>query len=203
MVLRSCEARFKDGTRLSVPADVTVDPVEIKAALAETGAVTAYLAVPVLHAGRANVEESPTAGGPRYWIDTVELDDENTGGGEQPVQVRRLRSRLLLSGQDQTGYEVLPLARVERSAQAEAPPRLDVWYVPPLAGHQRLARTLARRAIPLPPDRGQGRATGGPRRRPRDLVRQPGPGRRRAHPQAVGAETGAASDFSCRPSSPG
>jgi type VI secretion system protein ImpJ len=132
LVLRSCEARFKDGTRVSVPADVSVDPVEIKAALAETGAVTAYLAVPGLHPGRANVEESPTANGPRYWVDTIELDDENTGSGEQPVPVRRLRARLLLSGQDQTGYEVLPLARVERSAQAEAPPQLDVWYVPPL-----------------------------------------------------------------------
>ena len=33
-VLRSCEARFKDGTRVSVPAEVTVDPAELKAALA-------------------------------------------------------------------------------------------------------------------------------------------------------------------------
>jgi len=132
LVLRSCEARLKDGTRLSIPGDVSVDPVEIKAALADTGEVTAYLAVPSLHPGRANVEESPTIHGPRYWVDTVELEDENTGSGEQTVQVRRVRARLLLSGEDQTGYEVLPLARVERSAQAEAPPGLDVWYVPPL-----------------------------------------------------------------------
>ncbi|MHC5541943.1 type VI secretion system baseplate subunit TssK, partial [Singulisphaera rosea] len=40
--------------------------------------------------------------------------------------------RLLLSDQDHTGYEVLPLARVERSAQLEAPPQLDIDYVPPL-----------------------------------------------------------------------
>jgi type VI secretion system protein ImpJ len=132
LVLRSCEARFKDGTRVSVPAEVTVDPAELKAALAESGSVTAYLAVPSLHPGRANVEDGPTADGPRYWVDTIELDDENTGAGEHPVQVRRIRARLLLTGQDFTGYEVLPLARIERSAQAEAPPGLNVWYVPPL-----------------------------------------------------------------------
>ncbi|HEX8203415.1 MAG TPA: type VI secretion system baseplate subunit TssK, partial [Isosphaeraceae bacterium] len=36
------------------------------------------------------------------------------------------------SDQDPTGYEVLPLARITRSAQAEAPPQLDLQYVPPL-----------------------------------------------------------------------
>jgi type VI secretion system protein ImpJ len=132
LVLNSCEARFKDGMRLSIPAGGAIDPVELKDALASTGAVTVYLAVPSHQAGRANVEESPTADGPRYWVDTVEWEDENTGGGEQAIQVRRVRARLLTSDQDHTGYEVLPLARIERSAQTEAPPRLDAWYVPPL-----------------------------------------------------------------------
>lgn len=131
-VLRSCEARFKDGTRVSFPADGTVDPVELRGALASASGVTVYLAVPTLLRGRANVEEVPTANGPRYWVDRQEVDDENTGSGDQPLLVRRVRARLLLSNQDHTGYEVLPLARVERSAQVEAPPQLDVDYVPPL-----------------------------------------------------------------------
>jgi len=131
-VLRACEARFKDGTKVAIPADGTVDPVELKDALASAGAVMVYLAVPTLQAGRANVEEVPTANGPRYWVDQLEITDENTGSEEQPVLVRRTRARLLLSTQDHTGYEVLPLARVERSAQLEAPPQLDVDYVPPL-----------------------------------------------------------------------
>src|SRR5262245_27901554 len=66
---RSCEARFKDGTKLSIPSDSAIDPVELRGALASQGAVTVYLAVPSLQAGRANVEEAPTANGPRYWID--------------------------------------------------------------------------------------------------------------------------------------
>src|SRR3954447_22396444 len=73
--VRSCEARFKDGTKLSIPADGTVDPVELRGALATSGAVTVYLAVPTLQTGRANVEETPTANGPRFWIDDLEVDD--------------------------------------------------------------------------------------------------------------------------------
>ena len=130
--LRSCEARFKDGTKLSIPADGVVDPVELKGALAGSGAVTAYLGVPALQAGRANVEPRATPNGPRYSVDTIEFDDENTGAEEQPIQIRRVRARLLLSNQDHDGYEVLPLARVERSAQMESPPQVDPAYVPPL-----------------------------------------------------------------------
>ncbi|SIO61695.1 type VI secretion system protein ImpJ [Singulisphaera sp. GP187] len=131
-VLRSCEARFKDGTKISIPGDGTVDPVELRNALASAGSAMIYLAVPALQAGRANVEEVPTANGPRYWVDELEITDENTGSEEQALLVRRTRARLLLSTQDHTGYEVLPLARVERAAQFEAPPQLDVDYVPPL-----------------------------------------------------------------------
>ncbi|MEO6809827.1 MAG: type VI secretion system baseplate subunit TssK, partial [Isosphaeraceae bacterium] len=133
VVLRGCEARLKDGTKVSIPADGTVDPVELKGALAgASGPLTVYLAVPGIQEGRGNVEPRPTADGPRYWIDTQEINDENTGGFEQPIQVRRVRCRLLLSNQDPTGYEVIPLARIERSAQTEAPPQLDFTYVPPL-----------------------------------------------------------------------
>src|SRR5262249_43822056 len=46
--------------------------------------------------------------------------------------VRLLNLKLLLSGDDQTGYEVLPLARVEKSPRAEAAPQVDVTYIPPV-----------------------------------------------------------------------
>src|SRR5262249_56108442 len=82
--------------------------------------------------GGANAEAAPTADGPRYWVEDQELGDENTGSNDESIQFRRIRARLLLSNQDQTGYEVLPLARIERSAQLEAPPQLDLDYVPPL-----------------------------------------------------------------------
>lgn len=133
LVVRSCEARFKDGTLLAVPDDAPLDPVELKEALAGAGGeVTVYLAVPALQKGRPNAEPSPTADGPRYWVATEEFEDENTGGREQPIAFRRTRARLLLSGQDHAGYETLPLARVVRSPQPGAPPQLDTSYAPPL-----------------------------------------------------------------------
>src|SRR5207302_448848 len=61
-----------------------------------------------------------------------DFEDENTGGFEQPVEFRRIRARILLSGQDQTGYEVLPAARIVRSADPGASPRVDPTFVPPL-----------------------------------------------------------------------
>jgi type VI secretion system protein ImpJ len=130
--LRECEARFKDGTKVSIPSDGAVDPVELKGALAASGAVTVSLAVPTFQVGRANVEAVPTADGPRFWVEDQEVNDENTGSNDESIQFRRVRARLLLSNQDHTGYEVLPLARIERSAQLEAPPQLDLHYVPPL-----------------------------------------------------------------------
>jgi len=131
-VVRSCEARFKDGTKVSIPADGNLDPVELRQALTSSGSVMIYLGVPTLQSGRANVEEKPSANGPRYWIDELEITDENTGSEEQALLVRRTRTRLLLSTQDHTGYEVLPLARIERSAQLEAPPQIDLGFAPPL-----------------------------------------------------------------------
>jgi type VI secretion system protein ImpJ len=89
------------------------------------------LAVPLLREGRKNASRQP-ADGTRFLLDTLEMPDENEGGNPQAVDVRLLNLRLLLSTQDQSGYEVLPIARITKSARAEAPPELDKTYIPPL-----------------------------------------------------------------------
>lgn len=132
LVIRSLKARLRDGTLLAVPEDAALPALDLHPAFDTADNVTVYLAVPTLHLGRANVGHDGPAGGARYLTDTQELEDENTGLNPQPVQVRLLNVRLLLSGQDQTGYEVLPLARVRKSAQADATPELDLSYIPPL-----------------------------------------------------------------------
>src|SRR5260370_17412497 len=48
------------------------------------------------------------------------------------MQVRLMNFKLLLSHQDQTGYETLPVARIEKSPKAEATPQLDLTYIPSL-----------------------------------------------------------------------
>lgn len=143
-VVRSMQARLRDGTLVSIPEDGVLPALEIKNAFQREHSVTIFLAVPIVHLGRANVSSngqqpderrSPGAGSAfdaRYLLDMQELEDENTGVNPQPIQVRLLNLRLLLSNQDHTGYEVLPIARIERSPQAEAPPQLNHAYIPPV-----------------------------------------------------------------------
>ncbi len=132
VVLRGCQARFKDGTTVSIPEEVTIDPLELRSALATQPEVTLYLAVPTMQAGRENVTASRAGDGPRYYLSTIESADENTGGDEEPLEFRNVHVRLLHSDLDTTGYEVLPIARIARSTSAEAPPRIDESYVPPI-----------------------------------------------------------------------
>jgi type VI secretion system protein ImpJ len=114
-----------------VPEDGPLPALDFKAALSRTAALTVYLAVPRATLGRANVSEGDDDG--RRWrVDTLELEDENTGVNPQPVAVRLPNLKLLTSDEDRGGYDALPLARLERSPGAEATPQLAAAYFPPL-----------------------------------------------------------------------
>ena len=65
-------------------------------------------------------------------MDTQELEDETTGLHPQPVEIRRLNFKLLLSTVDRAGYETLPIAQIKKADRAEATPELDESYIPPL-----------------------------------------------------------------------
>jgi type VI secretion system protein ImpJ len=130
-VVRSAEARLRDGTLIAVAADSPLPACDLRGAFATTSAVTVYLGVPVLQLGRANVAAAHGERG-RYLVETRELEDENTGVNPQPVPVRQLNVQVLLSTQDHAGFEVVPIARLERSARAEAVPQLDPKYIPPV-----------------------------------------------------------------------
>src|SRR5581483_8118736 len=113
--------------------DGLIPAVELKGPFEQAQTLMVYLAVPQVHLGRANAA-THAGSEARYLVDTQELEDENTGVNPQPIQVRRLNLKLLLTGQDQAGYEVLPIARVEKSPRAEATPQLDETYIPPVLG---------------------------------------------------------------------
>ncbi len=133
LVVRSLQARLRDGTLISVPEDGELPAVDLKPAFERDGALTIFLGVPVLHLGRANVGgNGQSEDNSRFLLDTQELEDENTGLNPQPVQVRLLNLGLLLSTQDQAGYEVVPIARVQKSSRAEATPEIDSTYIPPV-----------------------------------------------------------------------
>jgi type VI secretion system protein ImpJ len=131
-VIRTLEARLRDGSVVALPEDGALPALDLKAVLESEGVVTVFLAVPVLQLGRANVAEPQARQGGRYLTGSFDLEDENTGLDPQAVQVRRLNLQLLVSGEDQAGYEVLPLARLEKSSEASGTPQIHLPYIPPL-----------------------------------------------------------------------
>jgi type VI secretion system protein ImpJ len=135
VVLQSCQARFKDGTTISVPDEVKVGPVELHEALSAASETIVSLAIPTLSETRPNVQVVPSGHDARYFVKTDEtVVDENVGANEERIEFRDIQARLLLSNLNPTGFEILPLARIVRSADAEAPPVIDRWFVPPILG---------------------------------------------------------------------
>jgi type VI secretion system protein ImpJ len=132
LVIRSLQACFRDGTPVSVPEDGLLPALDLKELFQPGQPLTVYLALPVLNLGKANVADDAPDPNARYRLDSQELEDENTGVNPQPVRVRVPNVRLLVSGQDQTGFETLPVVRLEKSALANAPPQVDAAYIPPV-----------------------------------------------------------------------
>jgi type VI secretion system protein ImpJ len=134
LVVRSLKARMLDGTLVSIPGEGVPTAVDIKGAFGPgIEVVTAYLAVPFYQERKANASsEGGPADGVRYLVETLNVEDENTGTNPQPLKVRRLNLRVMLSTQDLSGFEVLPIARIRRSPKAEATPELDATYFPPV-----------------------------------------------------------------------
>jgi type VI secretion system protein ImpJ len=132
LVIRSLKARMRDGTLIAVPEDGVLPARDLQSAFERDSNVTILLAVPVLNLGKSNVAAEGSADGGRYLVNMQELEDENTGVNPQPIQVRAVNFRLLFSNQDQSGYDVLPIARINKAANAEGTSQLDLTYIPPL-----------------------------------------------------------------------
>jgi type VI secretion system protein ImpJ len=60
------------------------------------------------------------------------MQDENAGGNDQEVSLRALNVKFMLSTDDLSGYETIPIAQVRRSGEGEVAPQVDVEYVPPV-----------------------------------------------------------------------
>lgn len=127
-----CEARLRDGTLISFAGGQAPDRLELKQAFERQTEVTVYLAAPKLALGRVNVSASGTAGDARFVARMSPVQDETAGGNDQEIQFREVSVRLMLSTDELTGYEVLPVARIQRAGEREATPAVDDDYFPPL-----------------------------------------------------------------------
>ncbi len=146
--LTVCQARMRDGTLVSVRPGDEPDRVDLKSSMEETESmflkvdmkeafdhdpvVRVFLAVPKLKLGSANVGVAGDGATSRYFPQPRELADESAGGNDQQIQLRKLNVRLMLSTQDVSGYELLPIAQIKRAGGGEALPVLDEQYFPPL-----------------------------------------------------------------------
>lgn len=131
IALRACHIRLHDGTHLCYPEDATLSAIPLpKEVFDRQSRVTVSIGVPSLKLGRSNVGTVET--GSRYLVDAEEMEDENRPDNPQTLEVRWPNARLFLSGEDTSGYETLPIARVRRGEQAEAPPEIDKDYIPPI-----------------------------------------------------------------------
>jgi type VI secretion system protein ImpJ len=124
-------ARMRDGTLVSFPDDGALPPLDLRPAFEKGRAVTVVLGVPVARAGRATASAEPTDRA-RYLVETVELEDENTGVNPHPVEFRTLNARLMLDTDPKAGFETLPVARVAKTGKADSPPALDPAFIPPV-----------------------------------------------------------------------
>ncbi|MFL5342363.1 MAG: type VI secretion system baseplate subunit TssK [Gemmataceae bacterium] len=130
-VVRGLTARLTDGTIISVPRDGILAALDLREVLAEKNPATIALAVPAAALGRVNTAAEARRD-VRYRAEAREIEDENTGEDAQEIQFRLPNLRMLSSTQEQAGYEVLPIARVEKGERAEALPQLDATYIPPV-----------------------------------------------------------------------
>lgn len=130
--VNSCHARMKDGTLISLDPGQEPDRVDLKEAFGRESVVRVFLGLPRLRMGSTNVGTTVDAGKHRYIENSRSVQDESLGGNDQEIQFRDLNVRFLLSTQDLEGYELLPVAQLQRAGEKEATPRLDTSYIPPV-----------------------------------------------------------------------
>ncbi|MFC1890313.1 type VI secretion system baseplate subunit TssK [Thermodesulfobacteriota bacterium] len=141
--IANCQVRLRDGTVVAVPEEADIEPREFKNELdGAEGRLPVYIGTPRLRE-EANVVDprgDSEDEGRRYRIVTLELRDENTGTNPQQIEVRRLNGRLFFGAEDTTGYEVIQIAQLERSARTANRTIVSQDFIPP---------TLAMKACPV------------------------------------------------------
>jgi type VI secretion system protein ImpJ len=145
--VRQLKARMRDGTLVMLEFGQEPDRLDLKSELSSVGkaladlneafekepVVRVFLGVPKLKLGRQNINGGDDATTPtRYLPMRLSLPDEHTGSNEQELELRQLNAKLLLSTQDLSGYELLPIAQVKRASAGAARPELDASYIPPV-----------------------------------------------------------------------
>lgn len=125
-------ARLRDGTILAKPSSQR-DSLDLNIKLAGNksgGGITVYVAIPISAEGQANVAANRGSRA-RHSTLSLETADEAAGGNRQEITYRVINDRLMLSSEDTSGFDLLPIARLLPASDTNRKYQLDPNYFPP------------------------------------------------------------------------
>lgn len=132
LVIRRLRGRMRDGTQVCFPEDGSLAVLDVKPALLHSETAIVYLGLPLENPAQPAIGDAGRDLTARYNVDLVEATDANTGADAQSIKVLRPNARLLIEGEDLSGYEVLPVMRVRRSDALGGGAEIDAGYIPPI-----------------------------------------------------------------------
>lgn len=132
--IAACQLRLPDGTLLRVPEDahLNAEPIPRHLFPNADARVKIYVGVAELKLGANNTEEEHPGALTRYLNREVQIEDENSAGASEKIQVRVLNPRILIGDDAARGYDCVPIMQLRLGATAEAPPEIDPDYIPPV-----------------------------------------------------------------------
>ncbi|OYP35802.1 type VI secretion system baseplate subunit TssK [Rhodopirellula sp. MGV] len=134
------DARLHDGTlvRLENGQELEIDLKQAFDSQADAdgdNTLMIYVGVPKLNLGGSNVGQNGGSDFTRYSRVQSQIADENGQANGQPIEFRKLNLRLLV-GEETSGYEVIPVARVRSASDRDVQPVIDEQYIPPILSTQ-------------------------------------------------------------------
>jgi type VI secretion system protein ImpJ len=135
--ISECHLRLTDGTQLRFPEDAHLSPVPIPRTAFKNAesVVRVYVGVSELRQGATNTETAHAAGSARYLMHLQEVEDENKSGNPQEIHFRKLNPQILVGDDAARGFDAVPVMQLRLGETAEAPPKVDPEYIPPLLFH--------------------------------------------------------------------
>jgi type VI secretion system protein ImpJ len=130
--IHAFDVLLPDGTRICAPGNARLDARLFQEDFDNSrGNLVVRLGIPVVPTGAAAVADETNPRG-RFVVVEEQRTDENTGTEEQPILRRAFNARLFFGEEDTSGYETVPIARLQRKSELDPEPVLDESYVPPL-----------------------------------------------------------------------
>ena len=85
VVISELAARMRDGTLISSPESGRLPEVDLRVSMVGKQSLTLFVAIPKLQTAQPTLSAAS-----RYRVESLDLEDVNTGQNPRPIQIRRL-----------------------------------------------------------------------------------------------------------------